>query len=236
MQDQKNISFRKIMPINLTAFPVFSSLDTKHLDALGNIAVTRRCPAGQTIFHENDPGEGFFGIIRGKVKIYKSSPQGKEHILHVFGPGEIFAEVAVFAGRSYPATALCLEESTLVFFPREKFRRLLAENPDLGLSLLGLLSSRLRLMVAKVEELSLKEVPARLAAHLLLIRENLNADEFELDLSKSQLAGFLGTIPETLSRVIRRMKEEEFINISGKRIRLLDVQGLKELAEGHLRL
>ena len=224
------------MTINLSVFPVFSSLDGIHMDALRNIASTRRYLAGQTIFHENDPGEGFFGIIRGKVKIYKSSPQGKEHILHVFGPGEIFAEVAVFAGRNYPATALCLEESTLVFFPREKFRRLLAENPDLGLSLLGLLSSRLRLMVAKVEELSLKEVPARLAAHLLLIRENLNADEFELDLSKSQLAGFLGTIPETLSRVIRRMKEEEFININGKRIRLLDVQGLKELAEGHIRL
>ncbi|EFI33514.1 transcriptional regulator, Crp/Fnr family [Desulfonatronospira thiodismutans ASO3-1] len=200
------------------------------------MAGTRHFKANQMIFQENDPGEGFYGIVQGKVKIYKSSPLGKEHILHIFGPGEIFAEVAVFAGRNFPASALCLEDTKLLFFPRKQFRRLISENPDLGLNLLGLLSMRLRNMVGKVEELSLKEVPARLATHLLLIRENLGKDQFDLDLNKSQLAGFLGTIPETLSRVIRKMNEEEYIETAGKKVTLLDISGLEDLAAGNLRL
>ncbi len=224
------------MPYDLHIFPVFASLSPEHQKALAAIAGTKTYQAGQTIFQENDPGEGFYGIVRGRVKIYKSSPLGKEYILHIFGPGEIFAEVAVFAGKNFPANALCLEETKLLFFPRTQFRRLIAENPDLGLNLLGLLSMRLRQMVAKVEELSLKEVPARLAAHLLLIRDNLGRDLFELDLNKSQLAGYLGTVPETLSRVIRRMKEEGYIDIKGRQVNLLDVQGLEDLAGGSTRL
>lgn len=224
------------MPHDLHIFPVFASLEPEHQKALAAISGTSNFKANQMIFQENDPGEGFYGIVRGKVKIYKSSPLGKEHILHIFGPGEIFAEVAVFAGKNFPASALCLEDTKLLFFPRKQFRRLIGENPDLGLNLLGLLSMRLRSMVAKVEELSLKEVPARLATHLLLIRENLGHDQFQLDLNKSQLAGFLGTIPETLSRVIRKMKEEGFIEIKSKQVKLLDVPGLEELAAGDLRL
>ncbi len=217
-------------------FPVFASLQPEQRRALADISGINRYPAGHLIFQENDPGDGFYGIAEGKVKIFKSSLQGKEHILHIFGPGEIFAEVAVFAGRNFPANALCLEESRLIFFPRDAFRSLLSGDPDLGMNLLGLLSQRLRHMVSKVEELSLKEVPSRLAAHLLLLRENLGQDEFQLDLSKSQLAGFLGTIPETLSRVIRKMIQEEFMEIKGKQVRLLDIEGLQELAQGSLRM
>ena len=224
------------MSHDLHIFPVFASLEPEHQKALSAITGTRHFKANQMIFQENDPGEGFYGIVQGKVKIYKSSPLGKEHILHIFGPGEIFAEVAVFAGRNFPASALCLEDTKLLFFPRKQFRRLISENPDLGLNLLGLLSMRLRNMVGKVEELSLKEVPARLATHLLLIRENLGKDQFDLDLNKSQLAGFLGTIPETLSRVIRKMNEEEYIETAGKKVTLLDISGLEDLAAGNLRL
>lgn len=215
---------------------VFTSLSIDYIKDLENIAQIRKYPAGKTIFMENDPGTGFYGILEGKIKIYKSSPLGKEHILHIFGPGEIFAEVAVFAGRNFPASAMVLEESVLAFFPRDRFRALLAENPDLSLSLLGLMSMRLRQMVGKVEELSLKEVPARLAAYLLLIRENSSRDKFDLDVNKTQLAALLGTVPETLSRVIRRMKEEGFIEVKGKQLELLDVPGLEDLSAGELRL
>lgn len=215
---------------------IFSSLPKGDLGRMEKIAQSRKYPAGKTIFMENDPGTGFYGIIDGKIKIYKSSPLGKEHILHILGPGEIFAEVAVFAGRDFPANALALEESTLVFFPRDRFRSLLAENPDISLSLLGLMSMRLRQLVGKIEELSLKEVPARLAAHLLLLSEDTGRDEFVLDVNKSQLAALLGTIPETLSRVMRKMKEENLIRIDGSRVKLLDVQSLDDLARGGFRL
>lgn len=142
------------------------------MDKLEIISQIRKYPAGKTIFIENDPGTGFYGIMDGKVKIFKISSFGKEHILHIFGQGEIFAEVAVFAGQNFPANAMALEESVLTFFPRDRFKALLADNPDLSLSMLGLMSMRLRQLVGKVEELSLKEVPARLATHFLLLREN----------------------------------------------------------------
>ncbi|MFN2343248.1 MAG: Crp/Fnr family transcriptional regulator, partial [Desulfonatronovibrio sp.] len=129
-----------------------------------------------------------------------------------------------------------LEDSTLVFFPRNRFRALLSANPDLSLNLLGLVSMRLRQMVAKVEELSLKEVPARLAAHLLLLRENTGKDMFQLDVNKAQLASLLGTIPETLSRVIRKMKDEKIIQTNGSKVVIINIQGLEDLAKGAYRL
>jgi CRP/FNR family transcriptional regulator, dissimilatory nitrate respiration regulator len=221
---------------NIEIFPIFSSLPKEYLSKMENISQIRRYQAGKTIFIENDPGIGFYGIIDGKVKIFKISPFGKEHILHIFGQGEIFAEVAVFSGQDFPANAMALEESVLVFFPRDRFKALLADNPDLSLSLLGLMSMRLRQLVNKVEELSLKEVPARLATHFLLLRENTGRDEFDLDVNKSQLAALLGTIPETLSRVIRKMKDEELIKVTGSKIELLDIQSLDQLATGEFRL
>jgi CRP/FNR family transcriptional regulator len=224
------------MKKNIEIFPIFSSLPKKHMDKLESISQTRKYPAGKIIFIENDPGIGFYGIIDGKVKIFKISPFGKEHILHIFGQGEIFAEVAVFAGQNFPANAMALEESVLTFFPRDRFKSLLADNPDLSLSLLGLMSMRLRQLVNKVEELSLKEVPARLATHFLLLRENTGRDEFDLDVNKSQLAALLGTIPETLSRVIRKMKDEGLIKVMGSKIELLDIQSLDQLATGEFRL
>ncbi|WP_045212722.1 Crp/Fnr family transcriptional regulator [Desulfonatronovibrio magnus] len=224
------------MKKKLQIFQIFSSLPQEHIKSLEKISQTRKYSSGKTIFMENDPGNGFYGISEGKVKIYKSSPFGKEHILHIFGPGEIFAEVAVFAGMNFPANALALEDSSLIFFPRNRFRALLAENPDLSMNLLGLMSMRLRQMVAKVEELSLKEVPARLAAHLLLLREDTGKDEFQLDVNKTQLAALLGTIPETLSRVIRKMKEEKMITIKGSKVGILDINNLNNLAEGSVKL
>ena len=224
------------MKKNIEKISIFSSLSPEYVRKIENITQVSKYLSGKVIFMENDPGIGFYGILDGKIKIFKSSPLGKEHILHIFGSGEIFAEVAVFAGHDFPANAMALEESTLMFFPRDRFRALLAEFPDLSMSLLGLMSMRLRQMVGKVEELSLKEVPARLAAHLLLLRDNTGRNEFNLDINKSQLASLLGTIPETLSRVIRKMKNEGLIGIKGSKVELLDIQSLDELAGGEFRL
>ncbi len=224
------------MKKNIEKISIFSSLSPEYVRKIENITQVSKYLSGKIIFMENDPGIGFYGILDGKIKIFKSSPLGKEHILHIFGSGEIFAEVAVFAGHDFPANAMALEESTLMFFPRDRFRALLAEFPDLSMSLLGLMSMRLRQMVGKVEELSLKEVPARLAAHLLLLRDNTGRNEFNLDINKSQLASLLGTIPETLSRVIRKMKNEGLIGIKGSKVELLDIQSLDELAGGEFRL
>ena len=107
---------------------LFSGLGPKELAALAAVAEVRRYARGQDIFFSGDPAEGFFSVASGKVRIYQTSLAGKEHILHVFGPGEVFAEVAVFAGGVYPANAQAMEDGECLFFPRERFRKLLAED------------------------------------------------------------------------------------------------------------
>ncbi|PIE58309.1 MAG: transcriptional regulator [Desulfobulbus propionicus] len=206
---------------------LFQGLQEDQLASLANIAVSRSYARGKTVFMEGDPCIGFYMITAGQVKIYKTSSTGKEQILHVFGPGEPFGEVPVFYGRPFPATATVLVDSEVLFFPRKEFVELITANSSLALSMLAVLSLRLRQFVTKVENLSLKEVPARLAAHLLyLAEEQGRKDRVDLDISKGHLASLLGTSPETLSRILTRMKEDGLIRVEGKVIYLLDKEAL----------
>jgi CRP/FNR family transcriptional regulator len=208
---------------------LFGGLPEKQLEAVGRIAVEKKFERGETIFHEGDPGNGFYMVAEGKVKIFKMSLVGKEQILHIFGPGEPFGEVPVFYGSPFPANAETLAKSVLLFFPRVKFIALVEENPTLALHMLAILSLRLRRFVDQIENLSLKEVPARLAGYLLyLLEEQGGGDSVELEISKGQLASLLGTIPETLSRIFAKMSEEGLIAVDGKKIRILDRAALSE--------
>jgi CRP/FNR family transcriptional regulator, dissimilatory nitrate respiration regulator len=218
--------------------PLFQGLTPTQVKDLAQTVVEQQCNRGQAIFSEGDAGRGFYVLISGRVKIYKISPEGKEQILHILNPGEPFGEVAVFAGEQFPASAEALEASRIFFFPRPAFVELIQKNPPLALNMLATLSRRLRKFAALVEDLSLKEVPGRLAAYLLyLAGEGKKGAELELTISKNQLASLLGTIPETLSRILTRMTREGFIESRASRqIRILDPAGLKELAEGQRRL
>ncbi|WP_338033437.1 Crp/Fnr family transcriptional regulator [Desulfolutivibrio sulfoxidireducens] len=211
---------------------LFSGLASDKLAKLAAVAELRRREKGRLLFRTGEPADGFYGVAAGKVRIYRSSPSGKEHILHVFGPGEAFAEVVVFQGGVFPADAQTLEDSELLFFSRQGFLALLRDDPELAMAMLALLSSRLRIFVQKIEELSLKEVPARLAAHLLLLHAAQKKRRLDLELPKGQLAGYLGTIPETLSRVLRRMVEDGLITLDGQAVILRDVDRLAEVASG----
>jgi CRP/FNR family transcriptional regulator, dissimilatory nitrate respiration regulator len=211
---------------------LFDGLGSREQTALAGIAESCAYAKGQDIFTAGEPAQGFFSVSSGKVRIFQTALSGKEHILHVFGPGEVFAEVAVFAGSVYPANAQTMEDSTFLFFPRERFRKLLADDPDLALNMLGLLSMRLRQFVRKLEDLSLREVPARLASHLLLLQAESRKRELPLGLPKGQLAAYLGTIPETLSRVLRRLTDDGIIAVTGSAVEILDLARLEALAAG----
>lgn len=221
---------KKIQVISDT--PLFKGLAKEHLRKLGQIARDYFCERGELIFSEGDEGNGFYVVADGQVKIYKVSLDGKEQILHIYGPGKPFGEVPVFSGQKFPANAQALKKSHLFFFPRAKFLELISENPSLSLNMLAILSMRLRRFTIQVENLSLKEVPGRLASYLIyLSAEQKSEDTVSLTISKGHLASLLGTIPETLSRILARMAGFNLIKVDGKNIRLLDLDGLKELAE-----
>ncbi len=213
----------------VAASSLFNGLPPEQIDHIVRIVVKKQYNRGETIFFEGDKGDGFYMVDSGKVKIYKMSLSGKEQILHFFGPGEPFGEVPVFHGQPFPATAEALMKSTMLFFPRDKFIRLVHEIPSIALNMLAVLSMRLRRFASQIESLSLQEVPARLAGYLLyLSEEQRNADTVELEISKGQLASLLGTIPETLSRIFAKMSEAGLIAVEGKTIRILDREGLTD--------
>lgn len=210
---------------------LFEGLPDAKLERLGNIAVNKTYGKGTVIFESDTPANGFYATLKGRVKIFRTSPSGKEQILHIFGPGESFAEVPVFEGGTFPVHAQTLEKSELLFIPRQEFARMIGQDPDLAMEMMAQLSSRLRILVNKIEELSLKEAPSRVASYLLLLSAGQENDTIRLDLPKGQIAFYLGTIQETLSRILKRFSEDEIIDVKGKEITILDREALQEIAD-----
>lgn len=227
----KYIHMNKILNI-VPEIPLFSGLPENQLDAIKEIAVERQFNKGEIIFSEGDDGQGFFVIAEGRVKIYKVSTDGKEQILHIFGRGQPFGEVPVFAGQKFPANAQAIENIKTLFFPRTAFVHLISGNPSLALNMLAVLSRKLRQFTVQIENLSLKEIPARLASYLIYLADQQEKEEsIELTISKGQLASILGTIPETLSRMFAKLSGQGLIRVDGRKITLLDRNGLEDLAQ-----
>ncbi|MDL2269954.1 Crp/Fnr family transcriptional regulator [Desulfosarcina sp. OttesenSCG-928-A07] len=221
----------------LSETPLFNGLSAEEQDELAAISVGRPYGRGELIFMEGDPADGFYLVARGRVKIFKTALEGKELILHIYGPGNPFGEVPVFAGGRFPASAMALSASQVLFLPRSAFIALISRRPHLAMNMLGELSVRLRQFTVQLEALSLKTVPSRLAAYLVRLSheqrtKSMSEQEVRLPLSKGQLASVLGTIPETLSRIFSRMSAAGLIRIKGKTLWLLDAEGLTRLAAG----
>ena len=221
----------KILNI-ISTIPLFKGLPEDQMVAIRKIALEKEFNKGEIIFSEGDEGNGFFVIAEGRVKVFKLSTEGKEQILHIFGPGQPFGEAPVFAGQKFPANAQAIEKTRVLFFLRISIVNLISANPSLALNMLAVMSKKLRQFAVQIENLSLKEMPARLASYLLRHADEQNqGDAVVLKISKGQLASTLGTIPETLSRMFAKLSGKNLISVDGKKITLLDRRGLEDLAE-----
>jgi len=211
---------------------LFGGLPEEHITEIEKIAVDKQYNKGDIIFYDGDEGIGFYLVATGSVSVYKLSSEGKEQILHIVKEGDTIGAVPVFSGKSFPANAKAITKSHLLFFDRRKFIQLITGKPNLTMNILALLSNRLREFTIQVENLSLKEIPGRLASYLLyLSQEQGNKDFVKLNISKVQLANLLGTGPESLSRALGTMKTRKLIAEEGNNIRLLNRNQLEELAE-----
>jgi CRP-like cAMP-binding protein len=217
--------------------PLFAGLREEDLKKIRDIAAIKRVGKRELLFGEGDEAKGFYVILSGKVKLYKISPEGKEQILHVVSAPDAFAEAALFLEGNYPAFAEALTDSQLLFFPKRDFIQLIERNPRLSINMIVSLSQYLRKFASLIEELSLKEVSSRIAKYLIDLslksaKEGKSPKEVELDLSKTQLASKLGTISETLSRTLAKMKAKGIIEVKKNRILILNREALEELASG----
>ncbi len=218
----------------LAKCPIFEDLDADELAEFARVALMRTCAKGEYLFHEDDPADGLYVLVSGHIKIHKTSPQGKEQILRLVRPVEMFAEAAVLSGRRYPAAAVALDDSVALCVGRDDFMRLVSANPAVSLKMLGHLSQLLRDVSRLVEELSLADVPSRLARYLIDLADRAGADEFELGLAKGELATRLGMAPETLSRTIRRFVEQGALVMHGNRVRLADRALMERVSDGRV--
>ena len=217
---------------DLRNWQLFSYLGASDLTRLAGIAEQRRYRKGETIFSEGDDAGYFLVLLKGQVKIFKLAPDGREQILRVVRAGESFGEAAALSGGSFPAGAEAMAPSLAARLPAAAFREVLAESPQLALNLIIAMSELLRGFAALVDAVSLRDVSARLAKYLLDQSARSGEDAFRLELRKRALASRLGTVPETLSRSLRRLREHHVIAESGDRIRILDHRALSRVAAG----
>ncbi|HEX9155532.1 MAG TPA: Crp/Fnr family transcriptional regulator [Nitrospira sp.] len=221
----------------LKRVPFFRDLGEKEIAALAERASEKSYSKGEVLFSEGDECKGLFVVGRGAVKILKCSASGREQSLDIQLPGTPVAELPLFDGGHYPASAQCVEDSELLFISRRDFESLVRQHPELAMAVIRSLGQRLRKMVMLVEELSLKEVSQRIARRLVALAEARGKKtpaglEIELPFSQQELATQMGTVRELVSRTLGRFQSEELIAVEGRHIIVHSVEGLKEIAAG----
>jgi CRP-like cAMP-binding protein len=202
---------------------------------LRQVALTAQLAAfgkKSAVYREGTPADRFFIILAGKVKIVKTGDRGREQLLRFILPGEAFGEDSLFGGKPYPADAVAAQDAELISFPRDSLLALLKKNPELSLRMLGIMARSCREFMDLLENLSLRKVPSRVAAYILAVTHNKlikAGDTVNLGSSKGELASRLGIAGETLSRALRRLREEGIISTSGREVKILDPEKLRRL-------
>ena len=220
----------------LRKVPLFRGLSDTEMDSLVVRALPRRFGQGEVVFAEGDPCQGLYVIESGTVRIFKTSASGREQVLTVEGPGSSIAELPVFDGGAYPASAAAASPASLLFISKNDFQALCLQHPQVALKVLRVVGARLRGLVSIIEELSFTTVRHRLLA--LLLREasqkgkqTARGIEFTFTASNQELAFQIGTVRELFSRNLSRLQAAGLLKMEGKTVIIPDLAALeKEVA------
>jgi CRP/FNR family transcriptional regulator len=213
---------------------LFAALDPREMEALVARAVEKTFGPGELLFSEGEPCTGMYIVGRGSVKIFKTSPSGREVMLGIDIAPSSVAEVPMFDGGPYPASVSAIGEVTAYHIAKGDFHQLTRQNPELGLKVLAVVGRRLRTLVGLVESLTFGSVRQRLARSLLEFGQLAQADTFPLPVTHEELALRLGTVREVVSRNLSRFQAEGLLKVARREITLLDRAGLEHEAETEL--
>ncbi|MDA8234908.1 MAG: Crp/Fnr family transcriptional regulator [Clostridia bacterium] len=217
---------------SLKTIPLFIDLKEEELSKIAGLVKIRNYKKNMIIFMEGEPGDGLHFVKSGRVKIAKSSEDGREQILHFLQEGDIFAEVVLFDGGPYPATAEVLEDAQIGIIRNQDLDKLIKENSDIALRLLKVMAKKLRLAQMAIKELALRDTFGRVVGILLkLVREygepGPEGTVIRLPLSRQELANYVGTTRETVTRILGDLKKSKVITIDKQTICVIDEAKLK---------
>jgi CRP/FNR family transcriptional regulator len=219
----------------LAKSPLFVELSETELSFLSQRVVRRRFGSSQLIFSEGEPCPGLWVVESGLVKIFKTSASGREQVLAIDGPGHTVAELPVFDGGSYPASALAVHESALLFVSKADFQALCMAHPGVALKVLKVIGARLRSLVTIIEELSFTTVRSRLAALLCRMaqqgRKTPAGIEFALPASNQEIAAQIGTVRELVSRNFSRLQSAGILRLEGRTVLVPELKALEDEIE-----
>lgn len=220
----------------LRRVPLFAGFSEQALERLAGRTSSRTYPAGHVLFTTGESCTGLFIVASGRVRIYRTSPAGREQILHSEGPGKVVAELPLIDGGPYPASAVTDVQSRLLFVPRSEFEALYRTTPDVADAVIHELGKRLRHLVHVTETLAFRDVAARLALFLAQYGEEHGTRTHEgievlLDRTRQDLSFELGTARESVSRAFRQLREKGLIAARGRnRILIPDISALRSLS------
>ena len=223
---------KELVETTLRKTPLFASLTRQEIEALAARVSHRRFERGALLFSEGDACAGLFLVASGKIRIFKLSAEGREQVLAVEEPGSSFAELPVFDGGNYPASASALEDAEVLFISRRDFQNFCREHPDVALKVIAVVGARLRRLVGIIEDLSFTTVRQRLIALILQLARSSGTpskDGILVELTKTHqdLAAELGTVRELVSRNLSRLQAEGFLEVEGRKIVVKDIESLK---------
>jgi CRP-like cAMP-binding protein len=213
----------------LAQVPLFAQLPPDELAELGKRVRRRRYTRGDTIFYEGDPGAFLCIVHAGRIKLSLTSPEGREIIIDLLGPGNVFGELALLDGEPRSADAVATEPTELLLLERDEFRRFLLDRPSLALELLSVMSQRIRRDTRLLQDAAFLDVQARLARTILLRAQVGDGGALVTPrLNQSDLAGLVGTTRETLNKWIGIFQELGLIRWDHGHVTVLDEQRLRQ--------
>jgi CRP/FNR family transcriptional regulator len=198
--------------------PFFKGLSEENRSELAAIGNLREVKKRDYLFHEGEKGGSMFLLAGGNIQLHKNTEDGREVVIRVIKPGDVFAEVVLFEKERYPVSARAVTNADVLVFPREGIHRLLAEEGFRN-DFIAMLMAKQRYLAERIQELTTKDVEHRFFTFL---RSQYGEQEvIKTPLSKKDIAAAIGTTPESLSRLIQRLHEDKIIDWKGKTIRIL---------------
>lgn len=214
--------------------PIFSELEDLTIEQIAKIGVRKEFKKDSVVLFEHETGSALFVIVEGKVKISRVSDDGREVILTILNESDFFGEMAIIDGLSRSANVTAMEDSELFIIQRNDFISLLQSHPEISISLLKELTSRMRAADLKIKSLSLKDAEGKVASVILQLADDIGkikngTVEIEKLPLQHDLANMAGTSRETISRTLHSLVKKELIVLKGSKLKILNYEIFKEL-------